>query len=237
MAQRRKFPALAVVLACGASTCHAQQCTTPSGSTTCNAIIDFALAIDNSLSVVNITGDIAAFAQGFIGYFDTASDYARFSVTAFAGGLTCDPGVDCQAEVLQDLTNNVGLLDTATSNLGNQGPLTSIIQGLLQGSGTLGGAGSRLAARKLLLLLTDGYETHNPGGDAAAIAAANCIKLGSCGAPPDAIFAIGFGDANLGTMNSIASSPEYSFLGAPGTLPPSFLPPRRPPSSLPSAPS
>ena len=70
-APSRALRACALLLLTSGATATGPICTTPSGDTTCNALIDFALSIDNSLSVVNVTGDIAAFAQSFIAYFDT----------------------------------------------------------------------------------------------------------------------------------------------------------------------
>ena len=55
-------------------------CTTPAEAAQCDALIDYALVVDNSASVLNETAAITQFLQAFVANFDVASGFVKFSV-------------------------------------------------------------------------------------------------------------------------------------------------------------
>ena len=55
-------------------------CTPPAEAAQCDALIDYALVVDNSASVLNETAAITQFLQAFVANFDVASGFVKFSV-------------------------------------------------------------------------------------------------------------------------------------------------------------
>ena len=173
----------------------------------CDALLDFALVVDNSKSITTgpaadagVPSKITTFLTSFMNKFSDglASGQVQFSLVAFAS----------YGDVLQPLTSDEATLDGKAASRGSQGDTTNIVDALGRGRDAVFGAGSRAGSTKIILLLTDGQDTVQ--GPAAAIAEAAAIK-----AQTVQVFGIGFGDANETMLREIASSPasEYSFLG------------------------
>ena len=98
----------------------AQACTAPAQDAECEALIDYALVVDNSASIVNDTDSITQFLQDFVAEFNVADGYVKFSVIAF--GYT--------VETLTPLTSDSSTIDNAITNRGDQGGSTNIAAAL-----------------------------------------------------------------------------------------------------------
>lgn len=171
-------------------------CTPPAADPKCESLIDYALVVDNSASVINVTDQITTFLQNFVSEFDLGR--VKFSVVSF--GYT--------VETLAPLSSDAATINAAISNRGNQGGSTNIAAALYAGRDALTGSGARDGANKVMMLLTDGADTVS--GDAVAIQRASQVK-----ALPLKLFAVGFGDAEVATLQAMASEPaaSYSFMG------------------------
>ena len=138
------------------------ECTNPAGAATCNYNVDVMLAVDNSFSVANITDDITDFLALYVSQFGDNAQGTRMGLISF--GST--------AELRQPLDYN---LTTVLAPRGDQGPSTAITLALSLSKQVI--LGSRPAAAKTVMLLTDGHDT--VGGDGAAIAVAASLKVHS----------------------------------------------------------
>jgi len=173
-------------------------CSPPTSSAApaaCSSLLDVGLVVDNSASVQAVVPSITSFIAAFVSNFALSDDAARFSLVSF--GHT--------AATKSTLTSNTTALLVPR---GDQGAATNIAGALTASRQTLlTGDGARVAATKVMLLLTDGDHTVGPVSAAVAVAAG--VKAAGI-----QLFAIGFGDANANNLESMASSPaaSYAFL-------------------------
>ena len=123
-------------------------------------------------------------------------------------------GADAAVRVSQDVTTLIGLssdydaIDLALQSIQPTDGQTWISGGLESAADIL--VGARADAMRVILLLTDGEQTDDFGGSEAAIATADEVK-----AKGNELFAVGFGTAELSTLEAMASLPiaTHAFLG------------------------
>ena len=184
-----------IVASCVLNSVQAAAVTGPTAPAQCAAPIDFALVLDNSGSMKkpkpkgSIPG-LKALAKQLVSQYALGAEETRFGVVSFNESATTRVGWSTdEAEI------NAGI-DAMEAD-----GKTSISAGL-EAAGQLFND-SRDNARKVVLLVADGEQSEELGGDTAAIDAAKVIKGNGA-----TVFAWGFGQANLTTLQRVSTDPS-----------------------------
>ena len=175
---------------------------TAGGGTRCDEVLDLVLVLDSSGSMAPYTYQMRGLALAIIAQFQVGRSAARIGYVDFSTG----------AAVRIDLTHREGRVTNAINLYSpSQNSRTAISSGLDLAAAQLASARSaRPTARTVALLITDGVNSAEYGGDAAAIRSAQRLK--SAGG---LLISVGFGGADPATIAHMASTPssQYSFYG------------------------
>ena len=158
--------------------------------------VDLVLVFDHSGSMQTWQADVLEFATELVLQLDFGANAARVGLVEF----------DDESTILSNLTHNTTAMLAAMANAQQAQGWTSISSGLAAGLAVLtAGDGSRTRP-KVLVVMTDGGQSPQFGGDAAAIAQAAAVRAAGV-----EIFGIGFGTANPATIVAISSAPASHY--------------------------
>ena len=184
-----------IVASCVLNSVQAAAVTGPTAHVACAAPIDFALVLDNSGSMKrpkphgSIPG-LKALAKQLVSQYALGDDKARFGVVSFNASATTRVAWSTdEAEI------NAGIDEMEADGK------TSISAGLEAARQLFNN--SRVGATKVVLLVADGEQSEELGGDTAAIEAAMLVKQDDV-----TVFAWGFGRATLTTLQQVATDPS-----------------------------
>ena len=147
---------------------------------------------------------------------DQVRQFAREMALSFSiggGASRTRVGVvrfDSSATVLSGLgevTNNAtDAIDAMEASLGS----TNISDGLVAAQQVLESASTRAGVPRMVMIVTDGIQDNEFGGDSAAIAQSSKLKESGV-----TVFAIGFGSSVASTIQALASEPHdlYAYMG------------------------
>ena len=149
-----------------------------------------------------LTSSVVTFAQSVVDQFVLSQSLTRVGVVEFSSS----------ARTLIGMSADASAVGSAVSGLSSARGWTDISSALDRGSGLIQGGGRPCTGERCaVLLLTDGQQSSQYGGDSAAIATATTVKAAGI-----KLFAVGFGGAKRSTLDAMASSPasRYSYLGS-----------------------
>ena len=153
---------------CGCGYCPPPSPPAPPLMPSCVAAMEFVLVLDASGSMRAWMADVRQFAY----------EMALSFVLGTGGGGT-QVGVVSFADSASVLTNLTGVSETATDAIaGMLGQLgkTNISDGLLAAEDMLTGPSARSGVAKVVMILTDGQQSNEYGGDGAAVQQAQSLK-------------------------------------------------------------
>ena len=168
----------------------------PAAPPPCSAEIDLVMVLDNSGSVGAQRSDLISFARAVVGNFAMGDTAAQIAYVEF------ETTVATHSALTPSLANITAALDSAPG-IGRQ---TFLSGGIDLGQSVVTGAGARAGVPKVMVLMSDGVQTVGGDDNTAIAAAANAKAAGT------KIIAVGFGDASLVTLSSIASDASDAML-------------------------
>ena len=179
----------------------------PAPSAPCTGAMDLALVLDGSGSVTPYWGLVEQFAVQAIEAFNVSADAVHIAITEFSSG---EPPAWIVCSIPRPVTG-CGLMDDKTAlitmakSLFNAGYGTAIGAGILEGNVALhAGALARPAARKVILLLSDGNNNFPPDPISAAV---------DTRAGGTEIYAVAVGQQrNTSALEAIVSAPTAQHL-------------------------
>ena len=164
--------------------------------------MELVLVLDVSGSMRGQTSSVVAFAQDVVDQFELSHSLTRVGVVEFSSSSSTLIGMSATASEVS----------TAISGLSSPGGWTDISSALARGARLISAGGRPCVDEKcVMLLLTDGQQSSQYGGDSTAIASAGDVKAAGI-----KLFAVGFAGAQRSTLDAMASSPasRYSYLGS-----------------------
>ena len=159
----------------------------------------------DAVFVVDMSSSVGAVHDGIIATMRTLlPQLALSSATGVQVGIVTFGSTPAAVLELTDDGDQLRRMVATLASIGGTADGSAVSEGLRFGLSLLYGTGHRLDARKVMLLLSDGVQTA-AGNETAAVSRAAEIK--SLGVE---IVVVGYGDASVPTLTSIASAPAVS---------------------------
>lgn len=194
--------------ACGCSFCPGPSPPAPPLAPSCDATLELVLVIDCSGSMRAWMDQVRQFS------YEVALSFAYTGATSSSTGTqVAVVRFANAASVLTDLTSSAATATSAISALEDDLGNTNISDGLRVAHEllTTGPNVRANVATRVVMVLTDGKQSKEYGGDAHAIAMSAALKASGIN-----VFAVGFGQAVEATIQALASEPHalYAYTAA-----------------------
>ena len=186
---------------CGCARCPSLPPPAPPIAPACSFPMELVLVLDVSGSMRGQFLEMQAMTYDLVKSFSTSAASARFAVVTFSN----------TANLRVDLSDDRDSVLAAIESLPWPAGGTAISSGMQDALSVLESPGVRANADRIMILITDGKQNSEYGGDNAAIEQAGRVK-----AQGVQLYSLGIGDSDRATVRAMASSPsdQYSYFGA-----------------------